>query len=305
MKFKLDFPIDRNPVINYKNPVMSIGSCFAESVAQKLKDCRFEVLINPNGIIYNPISLADVFREMGKSILDSNVMHYEDLWHSWNHHGSFSSLTKEELVEKVQAAKASVNEFLKKKRGTVLVTFGSAHAYCYQGEIVANCHKVPAANFKKKLLTVSEIAAVWNKILSENSALNFVFTVSPVRYKRDGLHQNNLSKSTLHLAIDELVRSNKNACYFPAYEIVMDELRDYRFYGKDLVHVSDEAIDYVWSRFKDAMLNDASRRMVTECEKLNQLMNHRIIHPDLASSKKLVQARIEAETFFEKKYFTI
>lgn len=304
MKLKLDFPIDKNPIIDYRNPVLSIGSCFAESIAQRLSDHRFDVLINPNGIIYNPISLADVFMQKPSNEDASNIIEYQDLWHSWNHHGSFSSTTREELMHNIEEAEASVKQFLNRDKGIIFVTFGSAHAYFYQDKVVANCHKVPGKEFEKRLLDIGAITNLWRDVLAKFSQFQFVLTVSPVRYIKDGLHQSNLSKSTLLLAVNELVNQFDNAAYFPAYEIVIDELRDYRFYGNDMVHVSELAVDYIWERFVETMLNSDSQDMVKDCAKINQLKNHRILHPESPASLKLIAKRTEEEKRFENKYFT-
>ena len=268
--------------IDFATGIVSLGSCFSDEIGRRLSDGGFHIEQNPFGTLYNPASIASALRRLmyDKEIGEEDLVEHEGLWHSWHHHGSFSRVTKEECLEACDSRLHQAHQALKEAR-LLLITFGSAWIYEREGQVVANCHKLPQEHFVRRMLTVDDIVALWRPLLEELRAcypnLYVLFTVSPIRHVGDGLHGNQLSKSTLLLAVDALVdkelpptkRKKKGAkveepekgvtLYFPSYEIVLDELRDYRFYDPDMVHPSDLAVDVVWDRFQRVTMVPAVR----------------------------------------------
>lgn len=263
--------------IAHQTPILLIGSCFTVSVGQKLLDNKFDVTINPNGIIYNPISVFNALQRIIDNQLytENELLQINDKWISFNHHGNFSSDNKVECLNNINSSLNQAHQKLVTAK-VVVITFGSAWVYEYASKgIVANCHKIPAKEFKKRLLTVKEILAAFEPIKTALKSVSIIFTISPVRHINDGLHENNLSKSALHLAINNLVEQNKNCSYFPAYEIVIDELRDYRFFKDDLVHPTELAVNYVWEKFVDCFFDTDTKQLITAIEKIKTATHHR------------------------------
>ena len=268
--------------IDFSSGIVSMGSCFSDEIGRRLVDGGFHIEQNPFGTLYNPASIAAALRRLmyDEEIGEEDLVEHEGLWHSWHHHGSFSRETKEECLE-VCNSRLHVAHMALKEAKLLMITFGSAWIYEREGQVVANCHKLPQENFVRRMLTVDDIVALWRSLLEELRAyyphLHVLFTVSPIRHVGDGMHGNQLSKSTLLLAIDALVdnelpptkRKKKGVkvkelekpvtVYFPSYEIVLDELRDYRFYDPDMVHPSDLAVDVVWNRFQRITMVPAVR----------------------------------------------
>lgn len=277
---KLSTPVSINKsdfTLSHEQPILLFGSCFAQSIGEKLSDYKFDVDVNPNGIIYNPISVFKGLKRIIKNnaYSDNELSLHKDKWISFNHHGSFSSLDKSDCLSKINSTLAEAFSKIEQSK-TIFITFGSAWVYEYTGVgIVANCHKIPNKEFSKRLLTVKEILAAFNELKEELKGFDVVFTVSPVRHVKDGLYENNLSKSTLHLAINNLVEQNGNCHYFPAYEMVIDELRDYRFYKDDLVHPTNLAVDYVWGKFGECYFNKETQQLNIEINKIKTALNHK------------------------------
>ena len=237
---------------------MLIGSCFAENMGMKLMENRFAVDCNPCGIVYNPESVAQVLERLmdERVVTPDELIWHEGKWMSWGHHGSFSASEREVCLEKMNARIYRGAEQLR-RADVLLITFGTSWVYRHlqSGCVVANCHRFPERDFERFRLSVPEIVGLYERLLGQleriNPGVRVLFTVSPIRHWKDGAHGNQLSKSVLLLAIDELVKRRKRVYYFPSYEIVLDELRDYRFYAEDMLHVSGQAVDYIWSRFRD------------------------------------------------------
>lgn len=270
--------------IDFATGIVSLGSCFSDEIGRRLGDGGFHIEQNPFGTLYNPASIAAGLRRLmyDCEICEEDLVEHDGLWHSWHHHGSFSRGTKEECLEACNSRIHQAHQALK-EASLLMVTFGSAWVYglaAAGGETVANCHKLPQDNFVRHMLSVDDIIALWRPLLEElhacYPALHVLFSVSPIRHIGDGLHGNQLSKSTLLLAVDQLVdhdlpapRKKKGGkrpepdrpwtVYFPSYEIVLDELRDYRFYGPDMVHPSDLAVAVVWDRFQRVTMSPAVR----------------------------------------------
>lgn len=283
MEFRKEVKIENaGNEIAYHSKLMSIGSCFSENIGGKLATSKFEILQNPQGIIFNPLALANIFDKFDASdIFTKNKQSF-----SWRHHSSISSMDESTLIESIEKRKHDVIEYLKSATH-VFVTFGSAWWYRHieTNRVVANCHKMPQQDFVKELASVNQIIKSWSSILSSYPHINWVFTVSPVRHWKDGVRENNVSKGVLHQAINELIKID-NANYFPSYEIVMDELRDYRFFKSDMLHPNEIAIDYVWEKFMESYFSEKTKVTLTEVRKLNKLMSHKVMSNDSEEVRK-------------------
>ena len=235
-----------------------------------------QVTCNPFGTLYNPLSIAQAIHMTGLPELGGD----DGLWHSMAHHGSFSRATKEEAEKAVAESIVTMQRALEEAT-VVIVTFGTAWVYEMDGKVVGNCHKMPEKNFIRRRLTVEEIVTAWQPILVQYPDKHWLFTVSPIRHIRDGLHENQLSKATLLMAVDQMVNStwsNGKWQYFPSYEIVMDELRDYRFYADDLVHPSSMAVEYIWERFCETFCTSQTINAMHLAHKEWKFAHHRPLH---------------------------
>ena len=270
--------------IGYEDKILMLGSCFSDEIGEQMKQRNMSVTCNPFGTLYNPLSIEQAIN-CQLSILNSQLVYHEGLWHSMMHHGSFSRPTKEEAEEAVKASIETMQNALHEAT-VVIVTFGTAWVYEMNGEVVGNCHKLPADRFTRRRLTVEEIVAAWQPILERYPDKHWIFTVSPIRHIKDGLHENQLSKATLLMAIEQLLdnrqsivpRQSSNRQYFPSYEILLDELRDYRFYADDLVHPSSLAVNYIWERFADTFCTPQTRNEMTLQHKHWKFEHHRPLH---------------------------
>jgi lysophospholipase L1-like esterase len=283
MKFRTEIIIPRAPfAITHQDNILMTGSCFVENMSAQLYHAGFSICVNPFGIVYNPVSAANGLRDLitQKVYTAGNLFLQEGVYHSFAHHSRFSGTNSEAVVEKINTSIAQATQFL--QQATLLVvTFGTANTYRHinSGKIVSNCHKVSAREFEEKRLTVEEITTTWNQLIADlqqvNPNLKLLFTVSPIRHWKDGAHENQLSKATLLLAVNELVAANAHCSYFPAYELLLDDLRDYRFYADDLNHPNAQAIAYIWEKFSDAYFEPKTKEKIMEYEKQQKLLNHR------------------------------
>ena len=265
--------------IGYGDKILLLGSCFADNIGAKLNEHYFQATINPLGTLYNPASIALALTDTCFPITDSQIIYHNGLWHSMLHHGSFSSVDKVEMMARCQQSRAELQQALHEAT-TVIVTFGTAWVYEMNGKVVANCHKLPANCFTRRCLTVNEIVDIWKPIVQNTSEKHWIFTVSPIRHIKDGLHANQISKAILLQAVERLGHS-----YFPSYEIMLDELRDYRFYAEDMVHPSSVAVEYIWQRFVETYMTIDTQK---EMRMLNQLWRdrqHRFLHPESPEAK--------------------
>ena len=252
----------------------------------------FQATVNPFGTLYNPASIAAAITNVG----NSQLVEHNGLWHSMMHHGAFSDKDKEEVLTRCEQSRALLQRALM-EASTVVVTFGTAWVYEMEGQVVANCHKLPANRFTRRCLTVNEIVEMWQPIVASMPDKHWIFTVSPIRHVKDGLHANQISKAILLQAVDQLGQS-----YFPSYEIMMDELRDYRFYAEDMVHPSAVAVEYIWQRFVDTYMNKDTQ---TEMRVLNQLWRdnqHRMLHPDTDEARTFLQRLAERKAQLQQRY---
>lgn len=257
-----------------------IGSCFSEHISARLAQGGFTVCANPFGTLFNPASIAQGVSALLNEVVNEAWVYegHEGSWHSTMHSTLFSAATREACLENIHQHWAQHYQSLKNAQ-VVMVTFGTAHVYVKNHQVVANCHKQPAKHFQKRRLSVAEIVAMWQETLTALWAANpnaqVLFTVSPFRYMNEDTHEGTLTKAILHLAIDELMQWNNKIVYFPSYEIIMDELRDYRFYDTDMLHISEQAAEYVWKRFADWSFAPNTWQYVKEYQALQKALNHK------------------------------
>ena len=277
------------------------GSCFAESIGNLLAENKFRCEINPFGVLYNPISIASALRQ----ILDDKVYQEEDLfeargnWHSWMHHSLFSTPSPKETLTKINDRLAKAKKILMKAKNNcepvskvqpsedwLMITFGTAYVYRNKETqaIVGNCHKMPERMFIRSMLDVKTIVLEWEDVLKKlreaNPNLKVIFTVSPIRHAKDGMHGNQLSKSTLLLAVDQICQTCPHCYYFTSYEIMMDELRDYRFYADDMLHPSPLAIEYIWECFSNSYFSTKTKAILQEWSEIRKAITHKPFHPE-------------------------
>jgi hypothetical protein len=268
----------------YQKLTFFIGSCFTENIGNKLSDLKYPVDINPFGILYNPISVAHGlhFLLQNKKFVEEDLILHDGLWHSFFHHGRFSSPDAKKTVLAINERIESSSLFLK-KASFLFLSFGTAWVYEYKtsGQTVSNCHKIPDKEFRRFRLTPGEIVEEYRQILGEiwkiNPELKVIFTVSPIRHWKDGAIENQRSKSTLLLAADQIIRGfGEDRCnYFPSYEIMMDELRDYRFYDEDMIHLSSSAINHIWNIFQKSLIDEESQIVSKKVQNILSAVNHK------------------------------
>lgn len=297
MNFKLDFNFKALPQsIKHTDPILVIGSCFAEHIGELLQEHKFNVEQNPNGIVFNPLSIVQHIQNYleNKPLTKDDLFNYNDQWHNWQYHSRYSNSKSDEALVLMNKQLNAAHEQLQKAKWLV-ITWGSAHAYVLNTtqQLVANCHKVSQKEFTKKLISTQEIIRAYQQLIAAltkiNPQLNILFTVSPVRYTRDGVIGNNISKAQLLSAIPLLAEQFNNVYYFPSYEIVIDELRDYRFFKEDLVHPNELAIKYVWQRFKEFAFDAATIKLVNDIGDIANATKHRIQNSTVASTQQFKQ----------------
>ncbi len=281
--------------INLKNQVFSIGSCFAVHIGEQLQKFKFQTLTNPFGTIFNPISIFDLIEISlkdrsfpGWTFVENQGVHRNYLLHS-----AISSPNKDQFMKMVESRKKEVSDFLK-RTDVILLTFGTAIVYELKTnqQVVANCHKVPANQFEKQFLSVDEIVQgfgeIYSKLTSLNKNLRFILTVSPVRHLKETLQLNGVSKSILRVAAHQLQEEFDNVEYFPSYELIMDDLRDYRFFKEDMLHPNDQAIQYVWDKFSQAYFDEETMGFLKEWEKIINALDHKPFYPGSVEHQKFI-----------------
>lgn len=310
MNFHLSFNIPPfTEKINYSQKLLFIGSCFAENIGELMQRNKFNVLINPNGILYNPLSIANALQRIieNNRVYENELFFANEHWNSWQHHSRFSNTDKQNCLTTINNSISSASAFLKQSNW-LFITFGSAFVYKLNatGQLVGNCHKVDQKEFTKHLLDVNEIVESYNtlikKLKSFNSDLKIVFTVSPVRYIRDGVVENNLSKARLIEVVHQLTKQYHNTVYFPAYELVIDDLRDYRFYKQDMVHPNEQAIEYVFKNFMNAAFEDETHILFEKIHTIINAKNHKPGNVDTEAYKKFKTSYLKICRELSKKY---
>lgn len=295
--------------VTHQDLILLMGSCFAENIGSKLEENKFNIDINPFGTLYNPASVASALRMLlhPEQFSATDLFEQDGIFHSFAHHSRFSSSSKEECLDKINRRLFASSEFLR-KTSRLIITLGSAYIYRLKSDkrIVANCHKLPERLFDRSMLSVSDIIDDWKRLLlmlwEQNPELKILFTVSPIRHWKDGAHGNQLSKATLLLAIDTLQQEfTEQIDYFPAYEIMMDELRDYRFYADDMLHPSALAVDYIWERFYESRFPRETQNLLKTWQEIRKAIEHKPFQPKSESYRQfLLQTLLKIDHINEK-----
>jgi len=301
MNWQIQVPIPEYSFdLSHSDKVFSVGSCFAQHMADRLLHYKFSCTSNPYGTLFHPIPLLQNLTDAlkGSETDEELFLEREDAVFHYSCHSSIWADSKEGLKNKLQGLQSSVAKDLKASK-LLILTFGTAFLYKLTSskKAVANCHKQPKNTFTKGLSSPVEIQAIFQSFYTElkkqNPQIQILLTVSPVRHIRDGVHQNNVSKSALLLACEEIQNTFEDVHYFPAYEIVLDELRDYRFFEKDRVHPNEEARDYVWAKFSEALLNRGSLLINKDVDKLFLSINHRVFREESEAHQQFLQKTLD------------
>lgn len=310
---KLTTPVEIKPLerrLTYRDSILFVGSCFADEMGRRCTERYFDTRVNPFGVLFNPCSISDCLGLLEGyginaeqcSFIPDDVIETVGGFCSFHHHGSMARPTAQEFLDNANKVLADASDFYYRE-GWVVVTLGTAFIYTDKesGNVVANCHKLPADRFERTMISADQVYDALSQYVAARPNRQWIFTVSPVRHLADGLHANTLSKATLHLGIEKLVSRYPNAHYFPAYEILMDELRDYRFYADDMMHPSAQAADYIFERFMDFALADSDRPLLKEADKVRGMMQHRIMNEGTAEAIRFERQRKEVlESFLSK-----
>lgn len=307
--FRTEFQAEKSATsIYHKDSMMFMGSCFAENIGEKLKKYKFDVQINPFGILFNPASIAQSLDMLSDDVFvfsQKDLHFYNEEWFSFFHHGKFSNADSDRCLETINNTLFSARNYLQNANYLIL-TLGSSVVYSYKGQVVANCHKFPQREFEKKLLNVNEIVHILlnsiQKIRAYNPNIHIIFTISPVRYIKDNMVENTQSKAHLVVAVHQLLQQIHNTHYFPAYEIMMDDLRDYRFYDMDMVHPSALAINYIWNIFSKTFFDKSTSTINEQVEDIIRAKNHRLKNPFSQESKAFKAKQMESIRHIQQMY---
>ncbi len=281
--FRTVVPINKAPsLISPFDYVIFMGSCFANKMGKFMSEARFPVMINPYGVLYNPVSISQSFESIinNTPVNEDQLFYTNGLWHSFFHHGKFNNPDQDIIIQQINNATFNAHNFLKHAR-FVIITFGSSFVYEHKhlNKVVANCHKFHEDNFIRYILEPDEIIDLYKDLIVKlrvfNPEINIILTISPVRHLKDGAHGNQLSKAVLLLALEKITSLFEKTWYFPAYEIMLDELRDYRFYDDAMTQPNETAIKYIWSRFTETNFSCEGKNFIKEVQKVIRARNHR------------------------------
>jgi hypothetical protein len=300
--FRTEVPVSKSDnAIDFNSKILSLGSCFAENISEKLTFYKFQNAVNPFGIIFNPISIERIVERIVKKefFTTQDIFYHNESWHCFEGHSQLNHSNKEAFLRNLnQILESSAQEI--NELSHCIITFGTSWVYrnLKINQIVANCHKIPQNQFVKQILTVEEISkSIENTIRllqAINKDIKFIFTISPVRHIKDGFVENNVSKSLLITAVYRICEQQTDATYFPSYEIMMDELRDYRFYADDMLHPNRVAVNYIWGKFKDNFINDNLTQYLDEIENIQKSLHHKPFDENSAQHKDFL-ARLYAK----------
>lgn len=291
-------PLDEK--LGYKAKTLFLGSCFATNMGERMEELRFPVMVNPFGILYNPFSIAQSINTLltGKPFTEEQLFFHSGLWSSFYHHSIFSSSEKDICLQNINKSLAAGFQFLQ-KANFLVITLGTTWVYQHRKNrmVVANCHKIPANEFDRMPLTEEEIVQVMGhailKLREELPNLKIILTISPIRHWKDGAVQNMISKATLIMAAQKLCIAFPSCSYFPSFEIMMDDLRDYRFYAEDMLHPSEQAIDYIFEKFRSCAIDEESNAIMNEVEKLVKATKHRPLNPNGEDYQKFLSNHLK------------
>lgn len=282
--------------IDYNSKLMLLGSCFSENIGSKFEYHKFQSEVNPFGILFHPIAVENLItRSVNKDFyIEDDLIGHNEIWSCFDAHSRMNAISKKDLLNNLNNAIESTHQNINTATH-LIITLGTAWVYRYiaSDRIVANCHKIPQKQFLKELLPIDDIVASLENIValvrSVNPEVNFIFTISPVRHLKDGFVENNQSKAHLLAAIHQIVEPRKRLFYFPSYEIMMDELRDYRFYNQDMIHPNDVAIDYIWEKFKTVWLTEDAILTLKKVASIQAKKAHRPFHPNSEAHRHFLQ----------------
>jgi hypothetical protein len=297
------------PPVNYRNRILLIGSCFTEHIGNYLSEVKFNVLQNPNGILFDPVSVCDSLISYihNKQYTADDLFSLNEGWHSWQHHSRFSKPDQAASLQLINDSQSRAHEFLK-QTDWLIITLGSSFVYqlAESGMPVANCHKAQPQTFNKHLSTIEEIVTKFDetihRLFSFNHHLRIIFTISPVRHLRDGVVDNNRSKARLIEAVHHLVNKFDRLYYFPAYELVIDVLRDYRFYDVDLAHPNYAATQFVLEKFSENCLDEEAQDLSEEIKKLVIARNHKPFNAASRQHKQFLEAQLQKVKQISQQY---
>ena len=295
MKFRTEITITPSvSKIDQYTKIFSMGSCFAHEMATRLSRVGIATLCNPLGELYNPLSIERAVERICRreEVHEEELCQRGDVWFSYHTHGDFDGLCPQEVCQRINGALERADHWLQQAE-VVILTLGTAWVYEREGEVVANCHKMPAEEFRRRRLTVEEVVASLERTIDMLAPRRVILTVSPVRHLADGLDGNSLSKAILRVAIQEIVERRGEAEYFPSYEILMDDLRDYRYYGDDMTHPSRAAVEYIWERFVECHLSREALSVAERFAKLSEAASHRPLHPESREYARFREAMLE------------
>lgn len=316
MKFRYEFPVQKLPEpITHQHKLLLIGSCFTENIGEKLDRHKFVTLQNPHGILFNPVSVAEALTDYVEQTVytEDKLFYLNEAWHSWKHHSRFSGMAPDDVLQKINASIQTAHRFLH-TADYLMLTLGSSWVYSLTenalnakpGTIAANNHKAPAAWFNRRLLTTEDVLRVLDNLIHRlfhfNPKLKIIFTISPVRHLREGAVENNRSKAVLIQAVHHLVDKFNRLYYFPAYELVMDDLRDYRFYAEDLVHPNYFATQYVWEKLVQACLDETTQKLLKELQEVQQACQHKPFNESSAAHRAFRKKYLEKTTSLQQRY---
>ncbi|MFW5699978.1 MAG: GSCFA domain-containing protein [Bacteroidota bacterium] len=295
--------------ITHGDKLMAMGSCFVENIGALLMGYKFNLLLNPFGVLYNPLSIAQSIHHLleEKKVTEEDLFSINNLWSNYAFHSRFSSPIKSEALEKMQETTVAAARRIR-EADILIITFGTAWVYRLKDTktVVANCHKVPAKAFHHQLATSNEIVVAMKealgKLRSVNPGIKFIFTVSPIRHWKDGPVNNQLSKSTLFVALHYLLSEMDNVYYFPSYEIMLDDLRDYRFYEADMIHPNEQAIDYIWQKFSHVFFNSNTQSLMKEVQKIRQAASHRPFNPNTEVHQAFLRNQLQKIKNLQNEY---
>jgi len=294
--------------ISLNDPLFLIGSCFSENIGLKLSENKFDNLTNPYGVIYNPLSIFKLMEDalLEKTIDDNFILKNQGIFRHYDFHSDISALNKDDLLIQIGEANKYSKIYLLQSKW-ILITLGTAIVYIHKklNGIVSNCHKVPAKEFEKRRLHPDEILKAFDSfyqtLKSLNKDFNVILTVSPVRHIKDSFETNSISKSILRYACGVLSESYENVQYFPAFEIMMDDLRDYRFYNTDMLHPNDSAIEYIWEAFQQSYFSDDTIQFLKDWAKVRNALNHKPFFPDSEEYQQFLKSTIHHLKAFQSR----
>lgn len=316
MQFRLELHVKPfKHQLNVGSNVMLVGSCFTDHIGKRLKQYHFNVCENPNGILFNPVSIANAIQSYidQKKYTESELFYHNELWQSWDHHSDYSYTNAGRTLDAINSSINAAHDSLR-EADFLILTFGSAFLYKLNnadynsivGNVAANCHKIPQKHFDHALATYEELKEAMTNLINNLKAFNpnlqLILTISPVRHFREGLIENNRSKALLHSLVAALESGYDFVQYFPSYELIIDDLRDYRFYAEDMVHPNHQATQYVWDKFTQAAIAESDHELMKQLHTLYLAINHKPMHPDTTLHLKFLNTMYQKAIDLQKRF---